>query len=116
MNTVATDLNMKYGAVSASLFNAVTDGSELQSELKKKNNLKNTAKFGELFETMSYGLNCKNIFHGALQAWKGKEQSSRKVNFKVKICCNACCRIPPPSPSDEQYVTFGIGDKKIAGW
>lgn len=87
MNTVATDLNLQHGAVSASLFKAVTDGFELQRELKKKNNSKNIANFGELFETKSYGLNCKNIFHGALQAWKGKEQSSRKVNFKIKFCC-----------------------------
>ena len=63
--------------------NAVKYSKSLQDELRRKNSFKNSADFGELFETNSYGLHCKKIFHGALKMWTPKDKSCENVSFKM---------------------------------
>ena len=59
-------------------------GSDLQMELRKKNQFQSSVVYGEVLETKSYGLPCQRIFHGALWPWDitEKDSSCKKVMLK----------------------------------
>lgn len=65
--------------MSKAILDAASDSQNLQDELTRKKGNKTDVEHGELFETNSYGLNCKKIFHGALKPWTAK--TSKNVIF-----------------------------------
>nr|XP_022341810.1 uncharacterized protein LOC111135768 isoform X8 [Crassostrea virginica] len=85
VNTVHTSLNLQHGYVSKAILDAASDSQNLQDELTRKKGNKTDVEHGELFETNSYGLNCKKIFHGALKPWTAK--TSKNIMQKFIIAC-----------------------------
>ena len=65
VNTSATDLDLKNGAVSAAML--AKGGHGLQDECKKK--YPQGIKVGEVAETAGHGLGCRVVYHLALCQW-----------------------------------------------
>ncbi|XP_060585886.1 protein mono-ADP-ribosyltransferase PARP14-like isoform X2 [Ruditapes philippinarum] len=84
VNTTAKNLDLKNGAVSASLLK--TGGMELQQEVTKK--YPNGIKDGEIAVTSGQSLRCDIVVHSSLANWDGKKdaQCKQALHKLMKDC------------------------------
>ncbi|XP_060593079.1 protein mono-ADP-ribosyltransferase PARP14-like isoform X3 [Ruditapes philippinarum] len=84
VNTTAKNLDLKNGAVSASLLK--TGGMELQQEVSKK--YPNGIKDGEIAVTSGQSLKCDIVVHSSLANWDGKKdtQCKQALHKLMKDC------------------------------
>ncbi|XP_061194345.1 protein mono-ADP-ribosyltransferase PARP14-like [Saccostrea echinata] len=104
VNTAAKDLNLSQGAVSASLLNL--GGIDIQRECHSK--YPHGIEFGDIAVTSGGKLNCKNIFHGALQNWD-KEKGVAKTGLQkfMKTCLT---EVQNMKFSSIAFPAFGTGN------
>ena len=81
MNTTAKNLDLKNGAVSASLLK--TAGMELQQEVSKK--YPNGIKDGEIAVTSGQKLSCDMVVHSSMTNWDGNKDAQCKKVFEFKL-------------------------------
>jgi O-acetyl-ADP-ribose deacetylase (regulator of RNase III) len=80
VNTTAKNLDLKNGAVSASLLK--TGGMELQQEVSKK--YPNGIKDCEIAVTSGQSLKCDIVVHSSLANWDGKKDTQCKQVCPLK--------------------------------
>ena len=77
INTTSRDLNLRAGAISASILKAA--GEELQRECNRKVP-PGGINPGEIVVTSGYDLMCKDVYHVALMKWDGANGKAKQVS------------------------------------